>query len=69
MQTISLCWFAVLQQTSAFRRQKIGLLNGKFNAQFNELSFFSERNKKWPKMVKTKVVRKNANQRRSEAKG
>ena len=62
MQTISLCWFAVLQQTSAFRRQKIGLLYGKFNAQFNELSFFFLKGtRSGQKMVKTKVVRKNAN--------
>ena len=33
------------------------------------LVFFSKINRKWPKMAKTKVVRKNANWRRWKAKG
>ena len=33
------------------------------------LVFFSKSNRKWPKMAKTEVVRKNANWRRLEAKG
>ena len=40
MQAILLYWFAAQQQTGTLRRQKIGLLYVKFNAEFNELSLF-----------------------------
>ena len=64
MQAISLYWFAAQQQTSTLRPQKFGLFYLKFSAKLNELNATeSDR-----KMVKTKVVRKNANSRRSEAK-
>ena len=33
------------------------------------LVFSSKDNRKWPKMAKTKIVRKTTNWRRSEAKG
>ena len=64
MRAILLYWFAVQQQTSTLWRQKIGLFYMKFNEEFNELSLFF-----WRKKTKAKVVRKNANWRRSEAKG
>ena len=35
-----LYWFAALQQTSTLRRQKIGLLYVKLNAEFNEIKIF-----------------------------
>ena len=42
----------------------------KFNVESNdEVVFFPKNNRKWPKMVKTKVVRKNAKWSHSEAKG
>ena len=62
MQAISLYWFAVQQQTSTLRRQKIGLFYAKFNAEFNGSVFFSTGSGQ--KMAKTKVVQKNANRRR-----
>ena len=40
MQVTSLYWFAVQDQTSTLRRQKIGLFDGNFSADFNELSLF-----------------------------
>ena len=40
MQAISLYWFAAQQQTSALRRQKIGLLYVKLSAEFNEPSLY-----------------------------
>ena len=70
MQAISLHWFAAQQQTDTPRRQKIGLFDTKFSADFNELSLLLlSQQKVAKKMAKTKVVRKNANWRRSEAKG
>ena len=70
MQTISLYWFLAQQQTSTLRRQKIDLFYVKLNAEFNEVSlFFLKTTESYQKMTKTKVVRKNANWRRWEAKG
>ena len=69
MQAILLYWFAALQQTSTLRRQKIGSLYVKFNAEFNEIKLFLKATGSGQKMTKTGVVRKNANWRRSEAKG
>ena len=40
MQAISLYLFAAQQQTSTLRRQKIGLFDVKYSADFNELSLF-----------------------------
>ena len=52
-------WFALQQETSTLRRQKLDLVYVKFSAQFNELSlFFLKTPKKRLKMAKTKVVRK-----------
>ena len=57
-------------KASEFRRQKISLFYVKFNAGFDELSFFFlKATGSGEKMGKAKVVRKNANWRRSEAKG
>ena len=70
MQTILLYWFPAQQQTSTLRRQKIDLFYVKLNAEFNEVSlFFLKTTESYQKMTKTKVVRKNANWRRWEAKG
>ena len=69
MQAILLYWFAVQQQTCTLRRQKFGLLYVKFSAEFIELSLFLKAIGTGQKMAKTKAVRKNANRRRSEAKG
>ena len=73
MQVISLYWFAAQQQASTLRRQKTGLLYVKFNAEINELSLFFKKKKKatesGQKMAKTKVVCKNDNFNRLEAKG
>ena len=38
-QPVSLYWFAVEQQTSTSRRQKVDSVYPKFCLQFNELSF------------------------------
>ena len=58
------------QQTSTFRRQKISLFDAKFSADFNELkSFLLKATGSRQKMAQTKVVRRNANWCRSEAKG
>ena len=65
----SLYWFAAQWKTSTLRRQNFGLFYVKFSAEFNELSVFYKSNRKWQKLAKTKVVRKSANKRRSEAKG
>ena len=65
MQAISLYLF----ETSKLRRQKISLLYLKLNTQVFKLSlFFLKRTGSDLKMAKTKVVPKNANWRRSEAK-
>ena len=70
MQAVSLYWFAAQQQTSTLRRQKIDFFDVKFNANFNELSiFFLKATGRCQKVARTKVVRTNANWRRSEAKG
>ena len=72
MQVISLYWFAAQQQASTLRRQKTGLLYVKFNAEINELSLFFKKKKateSGQKMAKTKVVCKNDNFNRLEAKG
>ena len=70
MQTILLYWFPAQQQTSTLRRQKIDLFYVKLNAEFNEVSLcFLKTTESYQKMTKTKVVRKNANWRRWEAKG
>ena len=69
MQAIWLDWFPSQQQTSAVRRQQIGLIDAKFSADFNELSLFVlKATGSGQKMAQSKVVRKNANWRRSEAK-
>ena len=64
---ILLYWFTA--QTSTLRRQTFGWLYVKCSIESNELGFFSKNNRKWPKIVKTKVARKNAKRRHSEAKG
>ena len=65
MQAISLYLF----ETSKLRRQKISLLYLKLNTQVFKLSlFFLKGTGSDLKMAKTKVVLKNANWRRSEAK-
>ena len=70
MQAILLYWFAAQQQTSTLRRQKISLFDAKFSADFNELkSFLLKATGSRQKMAQTKVVRRNANWCRSEAKG
>ena len=70
MQAISQYWFAAQQQTSILKPKKFGLFYLKFTAKSNEISlFFLKATGSGQKMSKTKVVRKNANRRRSEAKG
>lgn len=70
MQAIWLDWFPAQQQTSAVRRQHIGLIDSKFSADFNKLSLFVLKAKgSGQKMAQSKVVRKNANWRRLETKG
>ena len=69
MQAISLYWLAAQHQARTLRQQKIGLFDAKFSAYFMNLVFSCKGNRKLPKMAKTKVVRENANWRRSEAKG
>ena len=70
MEAILLYWFTEQKQTSALRRQQIGLFDVKFNVKFNELSlFFLKAARSSQKMAKTKAVGKNANWRRSETKG
>ena len=43
MLAISLYWFAAQQRTSTLRLQKIDLFYVKFNAQFNKLSHFFQK--------------------------
>ena len=54
MQGILLHWFAAQQQTSTLTRQKIGLFDAKFSADFNKLSLFLKRQQevatKWQKL-------------------
>ena len=54
MQGILLHWFSAQQQTSTLTRQKIGLFDAKFSADFNKLSLFlqgqQEVAKKWLKL-------------------
>ena len=68
MKPITLYWFDAQQQTITLKRQKFDMFSVKFSAEFNEL-FFIKATGRGQKMTKTKVVRKNANRRRSEAKG
>ena len=57
-------------QAISLSRQKFGLFFVKFSAEFNKLNlFFLKATGTGQKMAKTTVVRKNANRRRSEAKG
>ena len=46
MQAILLYWFAAQQQTSILRWQKIDLFYVKFNAEFNEVSLFFQKQQK-----------------------
>ena len=68
---ISLYWFPAQQCTSTLRRQKNGLLDVNFKAEFNEISLFSfpKATGKSQKITKTRIVWKNANCHLSEAKG
>ena len=62
-------WFAAQQQTNLVARQKFGQFYVKFSVESNELGlFFLKTIGSGPKMVKTKVIRKNAKRRHSEAK-
>lgn len=67
MQSISLYWFTVQQQTSLFRRRKFGLFYLEFSAKFSLFSI-AKINGKYTNMVATKIVQKNADRRLSEAK-
>ena len=70
MQAIWPYWPAAQQQTRTLRRQKLDLFYVKFNAKFHERGFlFLKVAESSQKLAKTKVGQKNANWRRSEAKG
>ena len=70
MQAILQYWFAVLQQTSIFSRQKLALSYLKFSAEFNEFSLhFYNQQEVAEEMARTKIVQKNAYMQLSEAKG
>ena len=60
---------AARQQTSTLRRETFGWLYVKFNLESNELLFFLKTTGIGKNMVKTKVVRKKAKWRHSEAMG
>ena len=62
---------SILQhQTTSRRRQHFDLFYLKRNAEFNEISFFFlKATGSVQKIAKTKVIWKNTNGRRSEAKG
>ena len=58
MQPISMCWLAVQQQTSTFKRQKFGLFYLKLSAEFNGLFFILKATGSDQKIAKTELVQK-----------
>ena len=69
IQAILLCWFALQQQTSTLTWQKFVFFMRNLVQNLIQLVLFLKAMGKGQKIVKSKVVQKNANWRRSETNG
>ena len=58
MKVISLHWFAAQQQTSTFKRQKLGLFHQNLVQNLMNLVLMSKGKRRCQTMPKTKIVRK-----------